>query len=65
MTVEKRFSVKEYGSLLAWFMASDPFPVEHEHHERIKRLLEDEATARNYDDWVHAYHDIHMEYPEQ
>lgn len=58
---DPRFTDQEYADLLAWFMASDPFPLEAEPHDRIQSMLNDEAEARGYgDSWVAAYHDLHM-----
>lgn len=58
---ELRFTAQEFGTLCDWLMVSDPFPLEQHRRDRIERMLDDEARARGYDDWVQAYHDDHME----
>lgn len=55
---EPRFSAQEYGALLSLVMVSDPWPTTQYDRDRIVGLLNDEARARNYNDWVHAYHDL-------
>lgn len=61
MADDLRFTAQEYGALLRWFMTSDPWPTEQIDHDRMKEMLDEEAKARGYDGWVHAYHDFHME----
>jgi len=62
MTDEKiRFTAQEYGTLCDWLMADDPFPLEKSRKQRLVDMLNDEARARGYDDWIQAYHDNHME----
>jgi len=54
-----RFTAQEFGTLCDWLMASDPFPLEQSSRQRMVEMLNDEARARGYDDWVQAYHDFH------
>ena len=56
-----RFSAQEYGTLCDWLMASDPWPLSELKRDRIEEMLNEEAEARGYDDWIQAYHDNHME----
>lgn len=56
-----RFTAQEFGTLLDWFMVSDPWPLEQIDNDRMKDMLNDEAQRRGYDDWVQAYHDNHMQ----
>jgi hypothetical protein len=56
-----RFTAQEFGTLLEWLMASDPFPLEQSRRQRMVDMLNDEARARSYDDWIQAYHDNRME----
>lgn len=60
-----RFSAQEYATLLSWYMASDPWPITSLESDRIKRMLNDEARYRGYDDWITAYHHFHGEEVEQ
>ena len=52
-------SAQEFAALLRWKMVSDPFPGEPLTEDRITEMLNREAESRNYDDWVHAYHELH------
>jgi len=54
---DMRFTAQEYGTLMNWFMASDPWPINDLEHERMEEMLNEEAKARGYDGWVHAYHE--------
>jgi len=38
-------------------MCSDPWPLSEVKRDRMKRMLNDEAQERGYDDWVEAYHE--------
>jgi len=54
-----RFSAQEFGTLCDWLMVADPWPLPESRRDRIVRMLNDEAQARGYDDWIQAYHDDH------
>lgn len=58
---ELRFTAREYGTLLNWFMASDPWPTTQLENDRMKTMLDEEAQRRGWDSWVEAYHEMHME----
>lgn len=53
-----RFSAQEYAALMELFMVSDPWPTAQADHDRIKRMLNEEARDRGYTDWVDAYHEF-------
>ena len=55
---DTRFSAQEFGALLTLTMVSDPWPASKRNCERIVRMLNAEAKARDYNDWVHAYHEL-------
>jgi len=61
---ETRFSAREYGAFLKLAMVSDPWPLTERNRNTFVELLNDEADARGYNDWVHAYHDLHAEVDE-
>lgn len=56
-----RFTDQEFRDLLDWYMCSDPWPVkesvENTSNSRMRIMLDDEAKARGYGNWVTAYHD--------
>ena len=52
-----RFTAQEYGTLINWMMASDPWPISQTARKRIVDMLNEEAEARGYDDWVQVYHE--------
>jgi len=56
-----RFTAQEFGTLCDWLMTSDPFPLSELKRDRMETMLNDEARARGYDDWIQAYHDNRME----
>jgi hypothetical protein len=56
-----QFTTGEFGTLLSWYMVSDPWPLSDDEDDTIHHMLEAESKARGYDSWVHAYHDINME----
>lgn len=45
----------EFGALLTWRMVSDPWPAQVD-VAVIDAMLNREAVARGYADWVEAYH---------
>ena len=53
-----RFSAQEYGAVLTLVMVSDPWPTAERDRDRIVSMLNEEAKARGYNDWVHAYHEL-------
>lgn len=59
--VRCRLSDTEYRALLDLLMCSDPWPVDSDDHDwthdEITRLVDREALARGYADWVVAYHE--------
>lgn len=50
-------SNRELLELLTWRMVSDPFP-EQVDMAVIDAMLNREAVARGYEDWVDAYHKL-------
>lgn len=58
---EYNLSAQEFGALLRLFMVSDPWPTSEIDRQRMKEMLDREARSRDYDDWVHAYHETHDE----
>ena len=61
---EMRFSAQEYGALLTLVMVSDPWPTTEINRDRIVEMLDAEARAREYNDWIHAYHEMCGEFDE-
>jgi len=55
-----RFSAQEYAALLSWQMQSDPTPLNGTEQNHVLNVLDTEAEARGYDDWVDAYHEFGM-----
>ena len=45
---------KEFGSILDWFMCSDPFPTDDV--EVVRKCIDRMAVDFGYSDWVDAYH---------
>lgn len=56
---EHNFSAQEFGTLLNLVMVSDPWPLGPLERDRIVEMLNEEAQSRNYDDWIHAYHEMY------
>lgn len=50
--MEDRF----FRALLDLFMCADPYPCKGRH--LVEELLTQEATTRNFDSWVTAYHNF-------
>ena len=61
---ESRFTAHEYGALLTLVKQTDPWPVSELNQRRIRDLINKEAKARDYDSWIHAYHELCGEYDE-
>lgn len=58
---EHDFSAQEFGVLLRLLMVSDPWPLPEVDRNRLVELMNEESRSRNYDDWVHAYHEMEGE----
>lgn len=54
---DMRFTANEYWLLMQLTMVSDPWPLSDLDHERMVDMLNKEAEAREYDSWIHAYHE--------
>ena len=48
----------ELRSLLNVMMVADPWISDEKDRENIIQLLNREAEARGYEDWIEAYHEI-------
>ena len=55
---DMRFSAQEFGTLLNWYMVSDPWPLSALAQDRIEKMLNKEARERGWDNWVEAYHEV-------
>lgn len=58
MPEQELHSAQEYATLLEWYMVSDPWPLSPLDDTRMKEMLNREARARGYEDWVVAYHEL-------
>lgn len=47
----------EFVEMLALVMASDPWPLDSDNEKSVKAMMDREARARGFEDWVHAYHE--------
>lgn len=58
---EHNLSAQEFSVLLRLLMVSDPWPLGEIDRDRLVEMMNEESRSRNYDDWVHAYHEMHDE----
>jgi len=56
---EHNFSAQEFSVLLKLLMVADPWPLSEVDRDTIVEMMNEEAKSRNYDDWVHAYHEMY------
>jgi len=57
-TSEHNLSAREFGVLLQLLMVSDPWPLAEIDRDRLVEMLNEESRSRNYEDWVHALHEM-------
>jgi hypothetical protein len=55
---EHDLSAQEFGALLRLLMVSDPWPLPEIDRKRLVSMMDEESQSRNYDGWVHAYHEM-------
>ena len=58
-------SDKELIALMSLVMCSDPWPTDHECHETIDTLLNNEAQKRGHKNWIVAIHEMVAPLPEK
>ena len=51
-------SDKEFRAALRWMMVSDPWPLSEKEERTLKDMLNREAEARGFQNWVVAYHEL-------
>lgn len=60
---DRRLTDAQFRALMDLFMCSDPYPDTKAGHDTLENLLDSEALALGYSDWIVAYHDFNERSP--
>ena len=58
---EKKLSDQEFRVLLNLFMISDPWQLDNDGEDTIRSLLQKESKLRDFEDWIHSFHEFEVD----